>query len=338
MVSAAANNSSVEVVKITNAGSNYISYKNGTVQSVVNSTVIQIESNASVDNNYYTKNGIYLYNTSINNPGVFTVSSYIANGTGKWIYLDSAANTELMVASQTQYIVSPKVIFETDGKTDPIAYSVVNTSTNSISSVVILDKGTNISWANVSIVSNTNYGSGVTAYAIVPPAGGHGSSPATELFTQGLAVAFSFANSESNTITTNCLYNKIGILKNPYGIYANAAKSATLFGSNTFSALTVANNTTGVVFANGTTVIGNTSAARGTVVYSNSTMIYLSGDKYFTNNENISTTNGLTTTQIQINNNGNIYTKDILPLYIQNIDDVTRSNTQTESFKLIIQV
>ena len=49
-------------------------------------------------------------------------------------------------------------------------------------------------------------------------------------------------------------------------------------------------------------------------------------------------TTGSNLTYISIQSRGNIYTKDINPLYVQNINNVNRSNTQTESFKLILQV
>ena len=99
-----------------------------------------------------------------------------------------------------------------------------------------------------------------------------------------------------------------------------------------------ANVTSGAIFTVGDTVTGQNSGAVGTVAYSNSTVLYLTGDKYFSNNETIASSNGTVVSTIQINTLGNIYTKDITPIYIQNITNVTRSNTQTESYKLIVQV
>ena len=70
----------------------------------------------------------------------------------------------------------------------------------------------------------------------------------------------------------------------------------------------------------------------------------MTGQKRFLPSEGIKNQNGITTI-MTINKDiantyitGDIYTKDIQPLYVQNLDDVKRSNSQTENYKLIIQV
>jgi hypothetical protein len=95
---------------------------------------------------------------------------------------------------------------------------------------------------------------------------------------------------------------------------------------------------TSYTFNKGELIIGNSSGAKGTVVFSNSTHVFVSGDKYFQDGEYVANSSGSLVTTITINTLGDIYTKDIRPLYVQNINNVNRSNTQTESFKLIIQV
>jgi len=330
--------SGVETIMISNTGSGYDSYSNGTVRAVVNSTLIQIESYSSGDNNFYTNNAIYIYNTIAATSQIRNVASYISNTSGKWVYLDTPANTTNITASVTKYLISPKVVFDTDGNV-PVAYSVVNTSSNSIASIVILDPGSNISRANVSIQSNTNYGSGANLYAIVPPAGGHGADPATELNMKGIGIYFNFANTESNTIlTSNVVYNKIGILKNPYQLQANGSKSALRYSSNTFGQVLQANVSPSYTFNYGDRVIGLTSNSKGTVVFSNSSQVFLTGDKTFINGEGLTNSSGVLLTNITINTLGSIYATDIKPLYVQNINNVNRSNTQTESFKLVIQI
>jgi hypothetical protein len=203
---------------------------------------------------------------------------------------------------------------------------------------LIIDSGLGVSWCNVHIQSNTTYGSGANLYAIVPPPGGHGSNPQAELQLQGFSVSFFFANTENSTILANTVYNKLGLMKNPYKIEAHGVKSVTKLTSNTFSALLCANVSIPTIFEVGTAVIGQNSNSRGTVAYSNSTVVYLTGDKTFDNNEMIVSSDGLSSANIIINTLGDIYTKDVYPLYIQNISNVVRANTQTETFKLIIKV
>lgn len=336
IVSTAPQYSGVEVVVISNTGTNYSAYTNGIVQSVVNSTLIQIQNSASPDNNFYTNNGIYIYNTLLGTSQLLTVNTYISNSTGKWVYFKEEANTSLILSGQSNYLISPKVVFETDGDSDPIAYSTINTTSNSLQSIVILDIGSNISRANVHI--QTNFGSGANLYAIVPPPGGHGFSPQNVLNVKGMCIAFSFANSEANTIiTSNTVYNKIGIIKNPYTMQANTSKG-TRYYSNTFSQVLKANVNPTSTFNVGETIIGANSGARGIVAFSNSTQLFLVGDKNFSNGEYIGNSSFSTITQISINDIGDIYAKDITPLYIQNINNTNRSNTQTESFKIVIQV
>ena len=336
-VASAYNYSGVEVIMINNGGVNYNSYNDGIVRGIVNSTVIQIESTASTDNDFYTKNGIYIYNVSSATSQLRTVSKYVSNLSGNWVYLDSAANTSQINPSVTQYKISPKIAFTSDADSQPAAYTIINPSTNSIANVVIVDTGYGVSWANVVVQSNSTYGTGANLYAIVPPAGGHGFNPVNELKVQGLGVYFTFSNTESSTITTEVGYNKIGLIKNPYLISNTGTKQSNQCYSNTFTTLLKANTSPPTAFTTGLQVVGQTSGAVGTVAFSNTSVLYLTGDKRFTNNEYIVATD-TTSSTIQINSVGTIYTKDLYPMYIQNITNVTRSNNQSESYKLIIQM
>lgn len=330
--------SGVEVVMIANGGLAYSSYANGTVRSVVNNTVIEIESISSSDNQFYTNNAIYIYNTIAATSQIRGIAAYIANTSGKWVYLDTPANTTNITPSVTKYFISPKVVFDTDGD-NPVAYSTVNTSSNSINGIVFLDPGSYISRANVTIQSNTNYGSGANLYAIVPPAGGHGSDPAVELDMKGIGIYFNFANTESDTIvTSNVNFNKIGLLKNPYTIQTGGTKSGSRYSSNTLSQLLEANVYPSFTFSVGETIRGVSSNAKGTVVFSNGSQVFLTGDKTFIDGEGVSNNAGNYVANLTINTLGSIFATDIKPLYVQNINNVNRSNTQTESFKLVIQI
>jgi hypothetical protein len=329
----------VEVVMISNSGSGYVAYTNGTIRSVQNSTVVQIENDASSSDNYYVNNGIYIYNSIEATSQLRIISDYVANSSGKFVFVSLPLDTATISPGISNYLISPAVVFESDGTVDPKAYSLVNSS-NSISNVVILDIGSNISWANVKIQSS--FGSGANVYAIVPPPGGHGFDPATELEVKGFAAAFNFANTENDNIpTANVLYNKIGLIKNPYALSSNTTtgiigKGAKYF-ANTFNQVLTANITPTHLFTVGETVIGSNSGARGTVVFSNTTQVHISGDKYFVNGESIANLTSIVGT-ITINRVGDIYTKDLKPIYIDNINNVNRSDTQTEVFKLTIEI
>ena len=339
-VSTAATYSGVEVVVLTNGGNGYTSYTSGYVVSAPNSTVIQISDNASIDADYYTKNGIYLYNTTSATSQLFTVAQYVSSSGNNFVYLDSPANTALISNSTTQYIISPKVVFNTDGESQPKAYSVINTTSNSISSIVMLDIGSNISRADVTIQSNGSFGSGASAYAIVPPPGGHGSEPASELNVKGMAIRFNFANNEvGNVVTSNVVYNKVAIVKNPHFMYANGAKSSTRYSANAFNCVLKANVSPSYTSSVGVSVSGANSGAKATVVFSNSTNIYLVGDQTFQTGEGLLNASGNYTTNLTtISAISNVYTKDLKPIYVKNINNVNRLDSQTETFKIIIEI
>jgi hypothetical protein len=336
IVTGAAALSGVDVVVVANGGSDYRTYANGYVQSNPTSNIIQVESTKSPISNFYVNCGIYIYTTDTSTAQLKTVTNYNVNSSGNWIHLDSDANTNNITPGVTQYIISPKVVFDTDGDTDPLGYAVVNTFSNSIYGVIITQTGTNISRANTYILPGL-YGSGANIYSITPPPGGYGYDPASQLNLQGMSIAFNFSNTESSTIPTEIHYNKIGIVKNPSVLAANGTKSALSWSNTTFSQVLQANISTTGTFNVGDVVIGQTTNSTGVVAFSNSSTIYLTGDKNFANGEFIMNKAGVTS-QLTINTLGDIYAKDLEPIYVQNLIDVQRSNSQVESYKLIIQV
>lgn len=339
--STAKNYAGVDVVIISNTGSGYTAYTNGVIQSVQNSTVIQISTSASSSDNFYVNSGIYIYNSIEATSQLKVVSDYVVNSSGKFVFTSTPVNTSLITAGVSNYLISPAVIFETDGDSDPVAYSIVNTANYSINEIVILSPGVNISWANVSI--QAGYGSGANIYAIVPPAGGHGFDAISELNVKGFSVAFDFANTELNTITTaNTVYNKIGIVKDPHILTANISsgsiRKGNTYTSNTFNNLMVANVSPSYTFTKGQTIIGANSQARGAVVFSNSTQVFITGDQTFKDGEYIKDTSGADLTIIEIKTSPDVYTKDLKPIYVENINNINRSDIQTESYKLIVEI
>lgn len=338
---AASTYNGVDVVSITNAGSGYIAYTNGTIQSVQNSTVVQIENDASSSDNFYTNSAIYVYNTLDTTSQLRLITDYVSNTSGKFVYVNTAFNTSTLSSGITQYLISPAVIFETDAEPTPKAIAYVNTISYSVQNVVMLDIGSNISWANVKIQSG--YGSGANVYAIIPPPGGHGFDPASELNVKGLAINFAFSNTEYNTIpVSNTLYNKIGLFKNPYSLLSNTTtgniSKGTRYSSNTFNQIMIANITPSYVFSLGELIKGETSGSLGSVVFSNTTQVHISGDKTFIDGESLVDSAGSVVGSITISYVGSIYQKDIKPIYVENINNVNRSNNQTETYKLTLEL
>lgn len=348
LTAAAYNYSGVDKILVTNVGSDYRTYHDGTVLSAVNTTLIQISNTASGDNDFYTDSSIYIYTVGSPTAQLRKINSYVANSTGKWCYVNGEINIDYIVEETTQYKISPTVTIDSDGNQMPLAYSVVNSISNTIANVVLIESGYGITRAEVTITANAAYGTGATARCIVPPPGGHGSNPASELYTVGMCITSSFVETESNTIITkvgntsvsaNLTYNKIGIIKDPYELYGVGEKGTVQFSSNTFDQIFKADLNPDLVTAldKDTIVIGQTSGAKGKVVFSNTSQIYLVGDKHFINNEEILHVDTSATANINITHRGDIYAKDFRPIYVENVNDIERADDQSETFKIIIR-
>jgi hypothetical protein len=325
------NYSGLDVVVINNPGSGYNVYNDGTVR-FANSSAIQIDEAGLASLNYYKDSGLYIFNSNSATGQLFSITA----STGRYVYTNAVINTTSIEASATEYKIFPQVVFDTDGEAQPKAYSTINTFSNSIANVVIVDTGYGISRATATIVSNSSYGSGASVYCIVNPPGGHGANPAVELRYDALGISGSFNKSESGNLPVDVLYNKVGIIRSPSTLNSNGSKGSA-FTSNTFNAMSDFSVFPSMTYTVGTTVVGNTSGAKGTVAFSNSSTLYLVGDKTFSNGEYVYDSSN-NQTQITINTLGDIYTKDLLPLYIQNIADIARSNSHTETFKIVIQI
>lgn len=344
--SALSTESGVDSVVVYDEGSNYVNYySGGLVVGISNTTVIKIDKNSSGDaisdqSNFYANSTLFIYNPTNASPQIRTIKKYeiVTNGNNSekriHVYENEPLNVTLINPGSTRFSISPRVVFETDGTSQPLAISTVNPVTNTISSVKVYERGSDITWANVSITSRD--GAGAKSYAVISPPGGHGKDPAAELNIKGFCVSFSFLKDEDNKIPTNVKYNKIGLIKNPYVANSTNGKTDTKYSSNTFNTLLKANVTN--EFTQGEIVVGKESKARGIVAFSNSSQIFLTGDKKFKNNEIITGINTGVESKITITSRGDIYTKDIGPLYVQNINNVTRQNNQSESFKLIIKL
>lgn len=328
--------SKIEKIVVSNGGSGYISYHSGKLGGYINSTAVYLASNASSNAGFYNNNSIYIYDSS-NNYQLFAITNHYVSLDKRVAILSAEANISLISSDSTNYIISPIVSIESDSPLNnlPDAYSIVNTTSNSINSVVVLNSGSNISRANVSIISN--YGSGANCYGIVPPPGGHGSNPAVELNMIGYAINFSFNGSENSTIPINVSYNKVGIIKNPYYINSNTySKSSSQYIVNTFNQSVSGN--VGATYTVGSAVFGANSKARAIVSAANSTYISLIGDYNFINGEMLTSSNGNPISTITIQDRPDIFSKDLFPIYINNINNTTRSNTQVETHKLVIKL
>ena len=89
----------------------------------------------------------------------------------------------------------------------------VANAAGSITDVIVINAGTNYSYATVTISSTI--GSGATAIAPASPVGGHGFDPIAELGVKAAMVTAEFNGSEGGYVPTDVNYRQSGILINP---------------------------------------------------------------------------------------------------------------------------
>jgi hypothetical protein len=324
---------SIDVILIESGGTNYKTFHEGLVKSLPNTSIFQLDDTASTSNRFYNGCAVHIY-TGAGSGTIRTVNNYIVNSSGKWIRVDSAMSG--IVPNNSRYRIAPRCEIYGDG-TGAQAVLFVDTTNPGypISAVEVVNTGTGYSKATIAVVGNTSFGAGANLTAIIPPIGGHGANPASELGTEAFSIYAQFANTESNTIYTEMQFRQVGILKNPT-TYANAAVKYT---GNTFNQVFACTPSTPVTFNVGEEVVGGNSEAIGTVIFSNTTVLMMSGDKHFVNTELIvGQTSGTQTNILNILNRGDITPSSPEILYVENILANQRANNQTEAVKLVIKL
>lgn len=167
----------------------------------------------------------------------------------------------------TEYVISPKVTIEGDGNS-ALAYAYVDLSTNNpdraITDIIMINHGTGYTTANVTITSNSHYGSNATAEAAISPIAGHGSNTYMELGAKyaGISVTFANGDNESFKYPVTGEFRRIGILEDP--TYEDATLTL-----DTFDRVKLYLGDSTGTFIPGEIVVQNTTSVAGVVVYAN---------------------------------------------------------------------
>lgn len=228
---------------------------------VSNSTIVGVTSNSSANVTTVTSNPTV---TLSNTTGTFILGSSVTSTSSGTANITTVS---LLPNEQTEYIISPKITITGDGS-NAAAYSVVNTTSKSIDSVVVFDPGTNYTEANVTVTANPSYGNGAILTALIAPVSGHGSNVALELgaIYSGISVTFGNTYTESYNLPGAGQFRTVGIVQNPLfdNVYLTIANydrvKINLTGANTFDV---------------GEVVYQANLATGTVVYSNTSYVEL---------------------------------------------------------------
>lgn len=278
-------------------------------------------------------------NVTLRNPtGTFLLGQPVdfRSTTGSNTGLATVVSVTNLTENIIEYELAPTVRIEGDG-TGAVAVALVNTAVglaNAVQSIQVINTGSSYTQANVTVYSNTLYGSGATVTPVISPLNGHGSDPVTELGARyaGITVKFDTTSNENWYIPSNIEFRKIGILKDPAfanitiqtqnytNINLNLANASGSWVNNEV-VLQSTSNAVGVVISGNTTVL-KLKDVRGTFVSSNTVTGLQSGatanvsavsNVQFTANETITQTDtGATATVAASSSNSTVYLTNVI--------------------------
>lgn len=196
-----------------------------------NTTVFQLSDDpalTALGDDHFNGASIMVSNTS-GIKGVRSIVDYgelTITGVGdelRSVKVDPPFETEHLPEVGDSYIIGPTVLVEGDGQ-NANAYSECSSS-GSVLRVAAARVGNSYSFANVTIVQPNNLaGSGASARAIIPPNGGHGFDPVTELNAFNVIITKSLTGAGiGNTFPIDNDYRVVGLVRN--AILANGYNS-----------------------------------------------------------------------------------------------------------------
>lgn len=213
----------IDIIRVDGEGRGYDNYTAGIfnfsdLRINENELLYRISNNSiNHSNGYYT--GCMIYLNEGQGVGQYrTVEDYFSNANGNYIVIDS--KFDINPTNGTKYEIYPEVLIDGYGTniTRARARAIVDPlMSNSISHVEMLNIGSNYEYAVANVIANNVVGviSESKVRPIYSPQMGHGSDVFGELYSNTLAVATKFQNTEFDTIFSNNEYNVIGLVKNP---------------------------------------------------------------------------------------------------------------------------
>jgi len=227
------------------------------------------------------------------------------------------------------------VVITGDGQ-DANAFAVRNVTTNTISSIILDNKGIGYTHAKVTFYSTT--GVGADARAVISPPGGHGSDPLSELGGSNIMINMLFKNYESDVLPVENEFRQISLFEDPliYGtsnIISNSVVSQTT--QITLNGVSVDYVTDEYVYQ-GASLDNYTFKGRVVEWDAANTILKLSN---VTGNPRSELLIGVTSTAARFLSS--VTDPDMQPhsgklLYINNITPIQRAADQAEDFKIVL--
>ena len=241
-------------------------YNNNGIPSTVMPNILVTTTHFQTSDGYIWK---YMYSLNAEEKLRFVTENFIpvktlseSDNSQQWNVQDNAIDGAIHVIKVTNsgsgYSANDVVVSISGDGQYANAYAVLNTSAQTVSSIVIDNLGYGYTHAEISLLSSV--GSGATARAIISPPGGHGSDALTELGGSYLIFNIQLKDTENGIITTHNQYRQLALIEDPY-FYG----TSNLCAIPTVSQLTVLNlNGTSVEYSEGEWVYQGTSYTSST--------------------------------------------------------------------------
>jgi hypothetical protein len=321
----AASNGSIETISVVTPGSGY-KFNSGTIFSANTSTAV-LGPSAEGTNDVY--NGSTIYLASGTGAGqIRTINNY--DGAAKRITVSSVFSPA--PDATTTYIVGPKVNVTGDG-TGLAAYA--NVASGVLRYITVTNKGSNYSFANVSITANSTNGSGGVVSPNISPKGGHGRDIVNELYAHNLILNIKTSGTESNTFFTSNDFRTMGLILDPILLANGAVASGT---SYRMTKRIVVTSPSGTPAADEKFTGGVSGAKAFFVERANTTVLFFTGySGNFTNGETITGATSGATAVVSSTGEPQIkpYTGKVI--YFENRAPIARSTDQAEDIKFIVR-
>lgn len=250
-----------------------------------------------------------------------------------------------VTAGGTGYTSTPTVTITGDGSG---ATATATVAGNVVTSITVTGKGTNYSVADITISGGG--GSDATARAVLAPQQGHGVDPVSELggFFTSLNVQLDGADGNGD-ITVGNDFRQISLIKNPR-LYNATPLAGAIASADTLKATNYLDFDSGVTVTDYSVdelLVGQTSGAQAYVVEidsSNGYIHYHQNDKTgyadFTDGEDITGQTSNTTGALESSNavgNPEVDRMSGDILFLENRDPISRTTTQIEDIKVILE-
>ena len=251
----------LDVFVISNDGGSYHFENNISIASGTGTSLVLSSPTLTADDRYNNSSVYFTYSGSSYVRKV-TDSAWNSGTSQMTLTLDSTLGVTLSGSLTAN--VAPFARIIGDGHGQEIVLTANSSAANSVGGVTVVNSGNSFTTATLDVLQQgTGAGTGAVITPIIPPKGGHGYDPVSELGGYFIMVNSKLTQDESGTFTTSNDFRKIGLLADP-----NTDGAFTKYtGSTATQAKTFTYSGNTVAFSGDITLTQSTDGANGASAY-----------------------------------------------------------------------